>query len=645
MGISSEQYNLLCDASNSFFTVRSFGFGDVEQVMQLVFGSDRSSEEASTWASYWARVFPLSENLDRDEPYEVPDVPAHLGSDDVTMTDAAPPGTSVLSSSLDGQADRQREREERKANGNILTREAKKLGKHFDTFVAALVIERNEKNSVGDLKPNYYCLGCDASWRNNSRTRCGSHLIACTKLQREFPDHWEAFRDDLSNSSASNVLAGKKSAPAVREKSRKVEDPNHDRVAVPGITTSATKATPVQRTLAASWGSTDKMTAPRQSAIDYLLLRLLVCCALAFSLLDNGFFIDFCNALCPSYSVPDRSSFVTSRLAVETTFAMEQLQIMLQSFIHLTLSFDGWSSRRKDEVYTVHVSTPARLSYLVAGIILTGISATGDKICEELTKIILFYAAMRFSMVVSDTTGNVKKCRALICKKWPWILNCPDPCHQLNLLAKEIMLGSKKFPKVKGFTDPIKFISLITTFFSHSNDSTKHLRDELKTEEDRRSLVAFGDTRFSTFGNQASSVSRCFASIESIFERGLVKFDTKATKPLQRIFTRDSDEQLDFKRNLNCINQLFKPISRGLKTLENQRVTCSDVFNIWIGIGVGNYEVFSTPGTSSPILFFIQLTDPETFDCYNRRFAIFMNDCTPGLFILAYCLDPGILLS
>ncbi|KAK7020897.1 DUF659 family protein, partial [Favolaschia claudopus] len=245
---------------------------------------------------------------------------------------------------------------------------------------------------------------------------------------------------------------------------------------------------------------------------------------LAFALLDNGFsstFVMPCN--CSSYSVPDRSSFVTSRLAIETTYAMEQLQAMVQSFIHLTLSFDGWSSQRKDEIYisgaeinTTHVTTSACLSYLVVGIILTGISATGGKICEELTKvrysILLEYTAVRFSMVVSDTTGNVKKCRALICTKWPWILNCPDPCH----------------PKIKGFTEPMKFVSLITTFFSHSNDSTKYLRDELKTEEDCRSLVAFGETRFSTFANQASSVSRCFNAIQSLFERGQFKFDTKA---------------------------------------------------------------------------------------------------------------------
>lgn len=63
---------------------------------------------------------------------------------------------------------------------------------------------------------------------------------------------------------------------------------------------------------------------------------------------------------------------------------MKQLQELLESFIHLTMSFDGWSSRRNDEIYTVHVSTPTRMSYLVAGIILTGISTAGEIIFGHL---------------------------------------------------------------------------------------------------------------------------------------------------------------------------------------------------------------------------------------------------------------------
>ena len=54
-------------------------------------------------------------------------------------------------------------------------------------------------------------------------------------------------------------------------------------------------------------------------------------------------------------------------------------------------------------------------------------------------------------MIVSDTTGNVKKCRRLICERWGWIINCPDPAHQLNLMMKDLIVGSKKFPAITPF--------------------------------------------------------------------------------------------------------------------------------------------------------------------------------------------------
>jgi hypothetical protein len=72
---------------------------------------------------------------------------------------------------------------------------------------------------------------------------------------------------------------------------------------------------------------------------------------------------------------------------------------------------------------------------------------------SQLLQVILRFVAHRFSIIVSDTTGNVKKCRRLICANWPWILNCPDPCHQLNLMMKDIILGSKKYRKIKGFAE------------------------------------------------------------------------------------------------------------------------------------------------------------------------------------------------
>ena len=138
----------------------------------------------------------------------------------------------------------------------------------------------------------------------------------------------------------------------------------------------------------------------------------------------------------------------------------------LTGFAHLSLSFDGWSSKGHDEIYTVHITTPLRRSFLIEGLILNGLSATSETLFGLLStvshllvsskpilnpkKIILHFAPTLFSIIISDTTANVKKCRRLICEceKWPWILNCPDPCHGLQLMMKDVVLGSKTHPKI-----------------------------------------------------------------------------------------------------------------------------------------------------------------------------------------------------
>ena len=137
--------------------------------------------------------------------------------------------------------------------------------------------------------------------------------------------------------------------------------------------------------------------------------------------------------------------------------------------------------------------------------------------------------AQCISIVVFDTTGNVKKCRSMLCEKWPWIFNCLDPCHQLNLMMKDIILGSKKFPKIAAFSQvsifllfaTIRFsnylirmkvmtiVSSISTYFLHSNYATHHLKEEIKKEKDQRGIQVAGVTRFSSFSIHARSISRC----------------------------------------------------------------------------------------------------------------------------------------
>jgi hypothetical protein len=87
---------------------------------------------------------------------------------------------------------------------------------------------------------------------------------------------------------------------------------DHDRVTVtkfdedlesmPSSTAEeSSKQPPVQQTLSQTWtastGDPTKLTPARQNKFDYFLLQFIVCCSIAFSILDNGFFWDFITCL------------------------------------------------------------------------------------------------------------------------------------------------------------------------------------------------------------------------------------------------------------------------------------------------------------------------------------------------------------
>ena len=76
---------------------------------------------------------------------------------------------------------------------------------------------------------------------------------------------------------------------------------------------------------------------------------------------------------------------MTSHIAAEAASVTKELFTFLGTFIHLMLSFDGWSSKGRDEIYTVHVTTPfPRKLYLVEGLMLTGSSTDAETIFDRI---------------------------------------------------------------------------------------------------------------------------------------------------------------------------------------------------------------------------------------------------------------------
>ena len=71
----------------------------------------------------------------------------------------------------------------------------------------------------------------------------------------------------------------------------------------------------------------------------------------------------------------------------EAAAADSKLQKWLSKSNHMTVSWDGWSSRGKDEIYTVHVTTPTRRSFFAEGLVLIGLSVTSALLLQQIGEV------------------------------------------------------------------------------------------------------------------------------------------------------------------------------------------------------------------------------------------------------------------
>ena len=61
--VSAQHYDALSSASSHFLSDENFGIPDIENVMDTVFGSERSGKEAELWKQYWNELNVYEEAL------------------------------------------------------------------------------------------------------------------------------------------------------------------------------------------------------------------------------------------------------------------------------------------------------------------------------------------------------------------------------------------------------------------------------------------------------------------------------------------------------------------------------------------------------------------------------------------------------
>lgn len=92
---------------------------------------------------------------------------------------------------------------------------------------------------------------------------------------------------------------------------------------------------------------------------------------------------------------------------------------------NLTITFDGQSIRKPQPIYTVHVTTADRRTFLVKGDISFE-SHTAEYVKRIISEVIEGIGAPCFAATCSDNTGNTRKGRRLICETYKNILDLAD---------------------------------------------------------------------------------------------------------------------------------------------------------------------------------------------------------------------------
>lgn len=99
----------------------------------------------------------------------------------------------------------------------------------------------------------------------------------------------------------------------------------------------------------------------------------------------------------------------------------------------------------------------------------------------------------------------------------------------------------------------MSIISVLTSYFLHSNLGQHHLKDEMAIEVDTWGIQIGSATRFSSFATHSKSIVCCFPAIQWCIASSAVKFDTKA------VYRHSSPRILWFSltfRQSHCLNML-----------------------------------------------------------------------------------------
>lgn len=327
----------------------------------------------------------------------------------------------------------------------------------------------------------------------------------------------------------------------------------------------------------------------------------------------------------PDYVPASASTLKEYHIASEASFICTKQLEHLRICNNLSITFDGQTIRLPQSVYTIHIITPDRRIYFFEGNEASEESHTAEHLFKILDGVIIQVGPKCFSGICSDDTGNTRLAWKKVQKKYPWILNLPDPCHRMNLLVKDICT-------IVFFQPAIKTTRRVIKIFKKSTYASSHLKVACKHHKVSHGLVSIGKTHFGTIYFAGALVQRCLPPIRELCASGKVKIPD-----VNDAFIPETAETLSFQLLLSQLLAVIGPPAKATKCLESSFATATDVYQLWLAVQAAFYDVSQKNSVKLPVPVL------ENIRCLcNYRFNQMINEGLSDIFITAYFLVPSV---
>lgn len=262
-----------------------------------------------------------------------------------------------------------------------------------------------------EVEPFYRCAGaesgCDKTYGSRALARVLAHAQGCTHLsaklrqkaaEEQSKDAPGALVTTLSESNASGSKSQPKTSPSpfptsdftfTASTSTSAVSSNGRSSSQPSSKGFQPLASPVMATFLKQ--GRQKKANTLKVSLDHAILRLICVGGIPPSKVDLPEWKDMWQIGNPEYKPVSRSTLEDSQIPKEAAWIKEQMKAVVSEMEDLTLTFDGGTTKALKSIYTVHITTPDRQTFLWVGHEASDRSHTAEHLSEMLFEVCLMF--------------------------------------------------------------------------------------------------------------------------------------------------------------------------------------------------------------------------------------------------------------